>query len=374
MLLNADDYRRAARRALPRFAFDFIDGGAGDESCLRRNLSDLDAVRLAPRVLRDTSHVDTSIDVFGSRWPVPFAVTPTGLNGLIRPGADTMLAQASADAGVPFVASTPSNVRLESLREAVPQGELWLQLYVMQQRPIAEQLMRRAKALGFKALVLTVDVPINGARERDLRNHFKLPLRPSLRMAWDLATHPRWSLRQLTQGSPNFVNLIEQADSSRAMSTQAQAALLGRSLDRSMVWPHLDWVRRHWTGPLVVKGLLHPADVELALAHGVDAVTVSNHGGRQFDADPSSISALPGIVQAAGGRIPVFIDGGFRRGSDVLKALSLGAAAVFFGRPLLWAVAADGRRGARHMLGLLAEDVERSMILSGHGTAASITP
>jgi (S)-mandelate dehydrogenase len=365
MLLNAEDYRLAARRALPRFAFDFIDGGAGDESCLRRNASDLEAVTLMPRVLRDTNALDTGLEVFGSRWKQPFGVTPTGFNGLARPGADCLLAAAAAQAGVPFVASTPSNERLEAMRAAAPHGELWLQLYVTQQREVVEQMIRRATALEFKALVLTVDVPVSGRRERDLRQGFKIPLKPSLRMAWELASHPGWSLRQLRKGTPSFVNLVERSDAGTVETAQAQAALLSRSMDRSLVWAHIAWLRDHWKGPIVVKGILHPQDAELALSHGVDAITVSNHGGRQLDASPSSISALPAIVAAVAGRVPVFIDGGFRRGSDVLKALSLGATAVFFGRPLLYAIAADGLRGASHMLGLLAEDVERSMILAG---------
>jgi (S)-mandelate dehydrogenase len=367
---SVEDYRRAARRALPRFVFEYVDGAADDESCLSRNRRDLDAVVIAPRVLRDTRQLDPGVEVFGSRWRQPFAVAPTGLNGLVRPGGDGAIAAAAAAAGIPFTLSTASNQRLEDVCRAAPEGEKWLQLYVMQDRAIAEQLVRRAAAARFSALVLTVDVPVSGNRERDLRNGFRLPLRPTPGLARDVISRPGWSLRQLRSGLPRFANLV--ADPSAKLSPQAQAALLSRAMDRSLVWDDLRWLRSLWPGPLVLKGVLHPQDAALALRAGVDGLIVSNHGGRQFDAAPSSISVLPAIVDAVGGRIPVFMDSGIRRGADIARALAAGARAVFVGRPALYGLAADGQRGVEAVLRILAEDFERSLVLLGASGPASL--
>lgn len=362
-LLNVEDYRRAARRLLPRFVFEYIDGAAEDEVCLARNRRDLEAVTLAPRVLRDTGSIDTSIEVFGSTWRYPFAVAPTGLNGLVRPGGDASIAVAAAAVGVPFTLSTASNQRLEAVCDAAPGGEKWLQLYVMQDRAIAVQLVSRAAAAGYRTLVLTVDVPVSGNRERDLRNGFRLPFRFTPALMRDLMNHPRWALRQAVSGTPEFANLV--ADPQAVLSAQAQAALLTRTMDRLLVWDSLQWLRSIWPGPLLLKGLLHPADAALALAHGVDGLIVSNHGGRQFDAAPSAIGALPAIVDAVQGRIPVFMDSGVRRGTDVARALALGARAVFVGRPVLYGLAASGQTGVEGVLRLLGEEFERCMVLLG---------
>lgn len=362
-LLNVEDYRRAARRRLPRFVFEYVDGAAEDEVCLARNRRDLEAITLAPRVLRETGSIDTAIEVFGATWRYPFAVAPTGLNGLIRPGGDVSIAAAAASAGIPFTLSTASNERLETVCAATRGSEKWLQLYVMQDRTIAGQLVARAAAAGYRALVLTVDVPVSGNRERDLRNGFRLPFRPGPALAWDLAKHPRWALRLALSGTPGFVNLV--ADPHAVLSAQAQAALLARTMDRRLAWDSLQWLRSIWPGPLLLKGLLHPADAALALAHGVDGLIVSNHGGRQFDAAPSAISALPAVVDTVQGRIPVFMDSGVRRGADVVRALALGARAVFVGRPVLYGLAVDGQAGVEGVLRLLGEEFERCMVLLG---------
>lgn len=372
MLLNIDDYRRAARRTLPGFVFDYVDGAADDNQCLARNRRDLDAVTLVPRVLRDTRSVDTALDVFGTRWRFPFAIAPTGLNGLIRPGGDAALALAAAAMGVPFTQSTASNQRLETVRQAAPDNPHWLQLYVMQDRAIAEQLVRRARQCGVQALVLTVDVPVSGNRERDARNGFSLPLRPTAKLAWDLASHPRWSLRMARSGAPRFANLVEHPDT--VLSAQAQAALLSRAMDRSLVWDSLQWLRSLWDGPLLLKGILHPQDAAHALQHGVDGLIVSNHGGRQLDAAPSAISVLPAIVQAVQGQVPVFMDSGVRRGSDVARALALGARAVFIGRPVLYGLATSGQAGAEAVMQILARELTLTMTLLGAGRLQDLVP
>jgi len=376
MKLNAQDHRRHAARRLPRFVFDYVDGGAEDERCLRRNCDDLAAQHLMPQVLRDTRNGDPSITVFGQRWTMPAGIAPIGFSGLVRPHGDLLLARAAAAEGVPFVLSTASNDRLEAVREAGlernPQAQQWLQLYVMSDRAIAEQLVRRARRAGFGALVLTVDVAVSGLRERDVRNGFKLPFRFTPSTLLDLATHPAWSLSMAMQGrSPSFVNLSE--SESGGNSAQLQAALLARSMDRTLVWEQLEWLRRLWDGPLLLKGVLHPGDAERAARCGVDGIVVSNHGGRQLDAAPSTISVLPRIVDAVAGRMPVFVDSGFRRGSDVVKALACGATAAFVGRAAVWGMASGAEAGCRGVLSTLRDEITRTMILIGADATNAIS-
>ena len=348
-LFDVDDYARAMRRRVPRFVCDYVVGGAESESCMARNRRDLDSVALVPRVLRDTRGLDMRIEVFGSTWRYPFAIAPTGLNGLLSTRGDSLLAAAAATAGIPFTLSTASNETLEDIRCAAPAGEQWLQLYVMEERRIAEQLVERAKASGCRALVLTVDVPVSGHRLRDLRNRFALPLRPTPRLLLDLLAHPRWSWRQAVHGLPRFANLLPAGTNDS--SIDAGAALLARRMDRSLDWQALKWLRSLWDGPLMLKGILHADDARKAIDHAVDGVIVSNHGGRQLDAAPSAITALPRIAEAVGDRIAVFMDSGIRSGADIVRALALGARAVFVGRPVLYGLAAGGESGARAEIG-----------------------
>lgn len=362
MLLNTEDFRREARKRLPRFVFDYVDGAADDGGCLRRNQGDLEALTLTPRVLRDTSRIDTSVEVFGSRWALPFGVAPTGLNGLVRAGGDAMIARAAARAGVPFLLSTASNMRLEDIRASATDAVQWMQLYVMH-REMAARIVQRAHRAGYQALVLTVDVPVSGNRELDARNGFRVPLRPTARLGWDLATHPRWSMSTLLNGPPDFANLTDPGED--AGSASMQAALLARAMDRTLVWETLGWLRDHWKGPLLLKGILHADDARIALRCGVDGVIVSNHGGRQLDAAPSAITALPGVVAAVQGRIPVFMDSGIRRATHIAKAIALGAKAVFLGRPLLYGLAARGEAGVDAVFDMFRADLQRTMALLG---------
>lgn len=371
MMLRISDFRTRARTRLPRFVFDYVDGAAEDEECIVRNETDLRSLSLLPTCLRDTTMQDTTIDVFGRKWNSPIGIAPIGFAGLVRPNADSILARAAEALNLPFVLSTASNERLEAVHDAAPDGNQWLQLYVMSDRSIAEQMVQRAKRAGYGALVLTVDVPVSGMRERDMRNGFKLPFRPGLRTLTDLVTHPAWSLSMAAAGSPGFVNLT--AGDEKA-SPQLQAALLARTMDRSLTWESLRWLRSLWSGPLLVKGLLHPEDAKLALRHGVDGIVVSNHGGRQLDAAPSTISALPAVVDAVSGQVPVFVDSGFRRGSDVVKALALGARGVFIGRPAIWGLAAGGQDGVAASLRLFNEEIARTMTLVGASRIADLQP
>lgn len=369
--LNTQDWRALAQRRLPKFVFDFIDGAAEDGLTLRANRQAFEAVQLLPRVLRDTTTVNTSTTVFGRRWALPLGVAPMGLNGLTRPGGDTALARAAAAAGVPFVLSTASNDRMEHVRQQAPESALWLQLYVMQEPSMTQQLLRRAQANGVEALVVTVDVPVSGLREQDLRNGFRLPFRLTPRLLADLVTHPRWSLRQAVAGQPAFVNLVEEING--PMSPQAQAALLARAMDRSLDWARLARIREDWRGKLLIKGVLHPEDARLAVETGVDGIIVSNHGGRQLDGAASSLQALPAVVQAVAGRVPVLLDSGVRRGADVLKAVALGAAGVLVGRPVLYGLAVQGEAGALKVLSNLEVELQRGMTLLGATCIAEVT-
>ncbi|MGJ7609359.1 MULTISPECIES: alpha-hydroxy acid oxidase [unclassified Variovorax] len=366
-LLNVEDYRRRARQVLPRLVFDYVDGGAEDERCLQRNRDALQALPLVPECLRDTSAMDIGIELFGRRWNAPFAIAPIGLAGLVRPGADALLASAAQAARVPFILSTASNTRIEDVRTAAPDATLWMQLYVMGERAIAERVVRRARAAGFEALVLTVDVPVGGLRERDLRHGFRVPMRLTPGTVLDMARHPAWLLRLARSGMPQFANLLPSEDDGdgAAVSAQTQAALLSRTMDRTLTWDSLGWLRKLWDGPLLIKGLLGAEDAKRAVRHGADGIVVSNHGGRQLDAAPASIAALPRIVDAVDGRIPVLVDGGIRRGSDVVKALALGARAALVGRAPVYGLACDGRQGVLSVLQLLAQETERTMTLLG---------
>jgi (S)-mandelate dehydrogenase len=369
--INLGDFRRRARRRLPRLVFDYLEGGADAESCLQRNRCAIEALRLRPRLLSNVATIDTSIELFGQRLPLPLAIGPIGLNALFWPDGDVALARAAAKAGIPFALSTASNARLERIPQEAG-GVNWFQLYVMGDRELAERMMKRASDAGFSALILTADVPVSGYRERDARNGFRLPFKYSPGLVFDAACHPRWLMGLLRGGMPAFANLSH--PDAGPVSAQTQAALLTRTMDRTLTWNSLQWVRRHWPGPLMIKGILDPQDARRAVDGGVDAVIVSNHGGRQLDCAQATIEVLPQVLAAVGGRVPVLVDSGFRRGSDVVKALALGARAVLLGRAALYGLAADGERGAGEVLRMLAEDLARTMTLMGAASIGQLTP
>lgn len=364
------DYRLLAQRRLARFAFDYLDGGAEDGHTLARNRQAWQALLFEPRALVDVSEVDTGVDLFGRRAAMPALVGPTGLNGLYWPRAEEALARCAQQAGVPFVLSTASTSLLEDVR-AASAGELWLQLYVQHDRRIAEHLMARARDAGFHALMLTVDAAVHGKRDHDVRNGFRLPVPWTPRLLADLATHPRWCWRMLRQGgSPQLVNLARSAG--LAPNLAAQAAVMSRQMNMALTWSDLAWLRRHWQGPVIVKGVLSAADAQQAIAHGADGIVVSNHGGRQLESAPSALERLPGIMDVAGNRLQVFMDGGVRRGSDIAKALALGARAVLLGRAPLYGLAARGPQGAAQVLALLRSELEITLRLLGRPAAATL--
>ncbi|MGH8807484.1 MAG: alpha-hydroxy acid oxidase [Noviherbaspirillum sp.] len=357
------DYRLAARRRLPRLAFDYLDGGAEDLDALRRNRDAYRQWLFKPRVLTDISRCSTGTQFFGREAAAPLIVGPTGLNGLFWPCADELLARAASGAGLPFVLSTASTSLLEDVRAAAPERDLWMQLYVQQDRSIAEDLMRRASAAGYSTLVLTVDTPVHGKRDHDVRNGFRLPLRLSPKLVADCMTHPHWCWQMVRYGSPQLKNIAksvgERADLSR------HAAMLSRQMDLTLGWADLAWLRRHWDGKVIVKGIQNADDALLAVAHGADGIVVSNHGGRQLGSTFAPLELLPRIVDAVGHRMDIFIDGGVRRGSDALKAVALGARGVFLGRAPLYGVASRGEAGANEVLALLMSEMLVTMQLLG---------
>ncbi|GAA0528057.1 alpha-hydroxy-acid oxidizing protein [Pigmentiphaga sp. GD03639] len=362
--LNAGDLRHLARRRLPRMVFDYLDGGAEEELTLRANRRAFESVFLLPRALRDVGERSQSVRILDQTWSSPVGIAPIGLAGLFWPDGDVAAARAAARAGVPYVLSTASCSTLEAVARAG--GNPWFQLYVIE-RGLADSLVERALAAGYRHLVLTTDVPVSGRRERDLRHGFSLPMRWRARTLWDVATHPRWLMQVARYGVPQLANLASAA----AGNAQAQAALLQRRMDAGFDWEALRRLRRRWPHALWLKGILHADDARRACAEGVDGMIVSNHGGRQLDGAPASLEALPAVAQAAGDR-PVLLDGGIRRGGDVVKALASGARGVLMGRLPMYGLAAAGEAGVAAALDLVRQDIDRVLALLGCDDVGSL--
>jgi (S)-mandelate dehydrogenase len=357
-----DDWKAAAKCVLPRFAFEYLEGGAEDWRTAARNVTAFQGVGLEPRVLVDVARVDTATELFGEKLAFPAAVGPTGLNGLFRHRADGQLAAAAGRAGLPFVLSTASTSPIEAVR-ACTSGPLWLQLYVQNDRGIAERWMHTARTHGCTVLMLTVDTPVAGVRNHYRRNGFTLPLRWTPRLLADVATHPRWCLSTGVCGMPQMVNLA--LASRRSADIDVQSATMNEEMAMSLGWDDLTWVRRHWEGPLLVKGICSVADARLARDHGADGVVLSNHGGRQLEDAPIAIDLLPPVLNEVGTRMKVLVDGGVRRGSSIAKAVALGASAVLLGRAPLYGVAAGGEAGAADVLAILKNELEITLRLLG---------
>jgi L-lactate dehydrogenase (cytochrome) len=359
---TALDYRELARRRLPRQLFDYIDGGAYEETTMRANVADLERLRLRQVVMRDVA-------VLGQRLAQPVILAPVGLGGMFARRAEVQAARAAESAGVPFIESTVSICGVEEVAKATS-APPWFQLYVMRDRAYAEELMGRAQAAGCPVLILTVDLPVVGARKRDIRNAVlgDPPVWARIRRGIDLVAHRRWLLDVAVRGRPlTFANLARPGG--RAPS--ALAAWIPE-FDPSVTWDDIAWVREHWGGRLVVKGVLDPEDARHAADAGVDGVVVSNHGGRQLDSVPSTARALPDVVDAVGDRVEVLADGGVRTGLDVVKLLALGARAVLIGRPWAWAVAARGEAGVRHVLEAIRADIDVALALTGHNACTDL--
>jgi L-lactate dehydrogenase (cytochrome) len=361
---SVSDYREAARRRLPKIFFEYIDGGSYDESTLRRNVSDMERLSLRQRVMRDMSGLNTTIETLGQRLSMPLALSPVGMAGMYGRRGETQAARAAAAAGIPFCLST---VGICSVEEVARTGIApWFQLYVLKDRGYMRELLRRANAAGSPVLVLTVDLPVPGARYRDVRSGFRglTGLRGLLNRAKDGLAHPAWLWDVWVHGRPHSLGSVAGA-LKEGQSTADFLTWIADNFDRSMTWKDLDWVRREWDGPIVIKGVLDPEDAHDAVKAGAQGIVVSNHGGRQLDGVRSSISALPGIVDSVGDELEVYLDSGVRSGLDVLKALALGAKACFIGRAWAYALGAGGEVAITRMLATLRSELEVAMILTG---------
>lgn len=354
--------RAEARRVLPRAVFDFTDGGAEDEGTLRRNETAFDEITLLPRPLEGAAERDLSVELFGRRQTMPLMIAPTGIAGLLWPDGEAAAARAAAHAGVPYCLSHGSVCTLEHLA-ATGAAPRWMQVFIYRDRGFTWELASRARAAGYDALVLTIDNQLTGNRERDLRNGFTIP--PSFRWRDKAAMATKWRwLWRMREELPRitFGNYVRPDLPSDAASVARRMAAM---LDPSMSWRDVEMLRKAWKGPLLLKGILHPAEARKALGCGVDAIIVSNHGGRQLDGASSSIEALPAIVEAVAGAAPVLVDGGIRRGVDVVKALALGATSCLIARPQLWGLAIAGEAGVAHVLELFRKEIDRAMGLMG---------
>jgi isopentenyl diphosphate isomerase/L-lactate dehydrogenase-like FMN-dependent dehydrogenase len=363
--------RDLARRALPRPVFDFADGGAEDERTLRRNEAAFDSVALVPRPLDGAAARDLSIELFGHRLSLPVMIAPTGLGGLFWPGGECAAARAAAASGTAFCLSHGSVCTLEELA-ATHAAPRWMQVFIYRDRDFTRAFVERARAAGYHGLVLTTDNQLRGNRERDIRNGFTIPprLRP-LELAAMAGKLP-WLMRMRHElPRITFGNYVRAGEASDIGSIAQRMASL---LDPGLSWSDVDWLRGIWPGPLLLKGVLHPDEAAAAVAHGVDGVIVSNHGGRQLDGAPGTFDALPRIVAAVDGRIPVLVDGGIRRGSDVVKALALGARCCLIGRPQLWGLAVAGEAGVAHVLEIYRGEIDRVMGLMGVTRIADLGP
>lgn len=346
--LNLREYEDVARAKLPEMVYGYYAGGADDEITLAANRSAYGDIFLRPRVLVDVSGVDTSLELLGERLAVPVLLAPTAFQRLAHPEGERATARAARAAGTLLVASTLSTTSIEETAGAAP-GPLWFQLYVYRDRGLSRELVERAQAAGCRALCLTVTLPVAGNRERDARSGFALP--PGMEMA-------------------NFTGL-DQAGFPGA-SGSGLAAFVAQQFDTSLTWEAVEWLRSISNLPVLVKGVVTAEDAALAVEHGAAGIIVSNHGGRQLDTAEPTVRALPRVVEAAADRVPVLVDGGIRRGTDVLKALALGARAVLIGRPYLWGLAADGQAGVERVLALLRAELERAMALTGRPTLDAI--
>jgi L-lactate dehydrogenase (cytochrome) len=360
---SVHDLRRIARRRLPRGVFDYIDGGAEDELSLRESTAAFGRITFEPRILRDVAKVELTTTLLGRPLPMPLLLSPTGFGRIADPQGELAVARAAARAGLPYTLSTLGTRSIEEVA-AVSEGSKWFQVYVWRDRGLVTELVDRAKDAGYETLVLTVDNAVFGKRDRDVHRGFSLPPQIGPGTLIDGALHPAWTLDFVRAEPIRFANVTGRGvgDGSDAVHL---SDYINAQFDPSMSWTDLDWLRSRWSGPLVLKGVQSVEDAVLAADVGVEAVQLSNHGGRQLDSAPSPISLVEPVVQAVGDRLEVICDGGIRRGSDIVKALALGARACSIGRAYLYGLGAGGERGVDLVLEMLDKDMRRTMALLG---------
>ena len=372
--LNVFDLQAIARRRLPRPVYGYVEGGVEDNQALNNNRTVFQRIRLRQRSPIDVSQRSQTVELFGRRFDAPFGISPMGIAGLFAFDADIKMARAAARMKVPFTLSNMSTVPMEVLVKQADHAR-WLQAYMDNDRERAAKFTDRAAAAGYELLMITTDIPVRPNRENNFRNGFTLPLRPSLRLLFQGAVHPRWSIETFTRtlikyGVPRLENTIG-GDRPTILDQPKGGTWVSRA---AVDWEFMRFLRDKWKAPLLVKGTLHPADAEMAVRVGLDGVVVSNHGGRQLDGAVSPIEVLPEIRAAVGGKLKLLADSGFRRGTDILKGLALGADFILLGRAAMYGVVAGGEEGVVHALSLLKAEVDRDMALLGCVSIGELTP
>lgn len=363
-ILSLADFELAARKHLPRPILGYVSGGAEDNIALRAAAAAYRQWSFVPRVLVDVSQRSQQAELFGETYSAPFGIAPMGISALIAYEGDLRLARAAEAANIPMIVSSTALTRLEDVRKAAPRST-WFQAYLPGDAAKIDAMVQRVQSAGYRTLVLTVDVATLPSRENNIRVGFTMPLRPSVRLAWDGIARPRWTIGTLmrtllNRGTPHFEN----SSAVRGVPIFSSGAVREFGSRDTLSWTHVDQIRRLWNGKLVLKGILSPEDAHIAADRGVDGVIVSNHGGRQLDSAIAPLHALPAIVRAKG-EMRVMIDSGIRRGTDILKAIALGADFVFIGRPFIYAAAIGGQPGVAHAIGLLSHEIQQDMALLG---------
>jgi L-lactate dehydrogenase (cytochrome) len=371
------DLRRIARRRLPRGVFDYIDGGAEDERTLAANSAAFARTAFRPRVLRDVGTVEPATTLLGRPLPYPLVLAPTGFTRIADPAGELAVARAATRAGLPYTLSTLSTRSIEEVAAASGDGRRWFQVYVWRDRGLVKDMIDRAAAAGYEALVLTVDTAVLGRRERDVRRGFTLPPKIGPDTLVDGALHPAWTWAFVRSEPIRFANVAgEGAGAGPGDGTEAVslAEYINSQFDPGLSWRDVEWMRSVWPGPIVIKGIQTVEDARLAAEAGIEAIALSNHGGRQLDGAPATLDLVAPVGEAVGDRLEIVCDGGVRRGSDIVKAVALGARATMAGRAYLYGLGAAGERGVDHVLALLAADVRRTMALVGARTVDDLSP
>jgi L-lactate dehydrogenase (cytochrome) len=368
---NIADLRALARRRVPRAFFEYADRGSYDEATLHENRRALDRLQLRQRVMQDVDNRSLATTIIGSPASMPLAIAPTGLTGLQHGSGEIHGARAAAQAGIPFCLSTMSICSIEQVH-AASDTPFWFQVYVMRDRGFTRELIQRARAADCSALMLTADLTVQGQRHREIKNGLSVPPKITLRNLFDIASKPRWAWLVVLAPSRSFGNLEGRIGGADSLTTLAQ--WIANQFDPTLNWDDLAWIRELWPGKLIIKGILDPEDARLAVTHGVDAIVVSNHGGRQLDGAPGSIDVLASIVDAVDGRTEVLFDSGITSGQDLLKALALGARAGLIGKAFLYGLGAGGQGGVAQAIELIRRELSVTMALTGQRDAAHISP
>ena len=364
--LTIADLRAVARRRAPRAAFDYTDGGAEAETSMRRATEAFERVEFRPRVLRDVTAVDTTTTLLGRPSALPLAFAPTGFTRMMQHEGERAVVRVAEQVGIPYALSTLGTTSIEDVAAAAPGARRWFQLYVWRDRGAGKELVERAQAAGYEALILTVDVPVAGARLRDARNGLTIPPSLTLRTVLDAATHPAWWFNLLSTEPLVFASLTSWKGT--------VAELVNQMFDPSLTPRDLSWLLESWSGPLIVKGIQHVDDARMVVDLGADAIVVSNHGGRQLDRAPTPLEVLPAVVEAVGSRAEVLVDGGVQSGADVVAAVALGARACLVGRAYLYGLMAGGEHGVQRALDILTSEITRTMQLLGTDSVRGLEP